>query len=110
MGNFLSLNRDEIRNFLRMFARRGVGLPSGADRQEMLFRLQGLEKRTSSATGISQERLKEVTYKRFKLMHEKQWCPLGEDRVDLLKLGQTISGRKYLSVRMGLYWLDLGEV
>ena len=109
MENFLRLNCDAIRDFLCLFARTGVGLPSGADRQQMLFRLQGLEKRTSSATGINQERLEEVAYKRFKLMHEKQWCPLEEDRVDLLKLGQTISGRKYLSVQMGQYWLDLDK-
>jgi len=110
MEKVLRLDCNTIRDLLRMFARAEVGLPSDADRQQMLFRLQGLEKRTSSATGISQERLKEIIYNCFRLMYEKRWRPLEEDRVDLLRLGQTISGRKYLSVRMGLYWLDLAKV
>ena len=60
--------------------------------------------------GISQERLKEIAYNRFMTMQEKRWRPLEEDRINLLKLGQTISGRQYLSARMGLYQLDHGDV
>jgi hypothetical protein len=118
MEGFLRVNRDGIRDLLRRFARAQVGLSTDADRQQMFARLQGLKNRASSATGISQERLKEMAYNRFRTMKEtmketmkdKRWRPLEEDRVDLLRLGQTISGRQYLSARMGLYWLDLGDV
>jgi len=109
MEQFLIRAGKTIVDLLRMFTRAQVGLSSGADRQQMLFRLQCREKRASSATGISQERLEEITCNRFRAMQEKRWRPLEQDRVDLLKLGQTISGRQYLSARMGLYRLDLGE-
>ena len=110
MEQFLIRDGRTIVDLLRMFTRAQVGLSADADRQQMLFRLQGLEKRASSATGISQERLEEITCNHFRSMREKKWHPLEQDHVDLLKLGQTISGRRHLSARMGLYWLDLAEV
>jgi len=105
----VTCSRETLIDLLRMFIRAQVELSADTDTQQVLFRLQNLERRAASATGISQERLKEITDSIFRSMLKKKWHPLEKDRVDLLRLGQTISGRKYLSVRMGLYWLDLAE-
>ncbi len=91
------------------FTREQVGLLSSASEQQMRIRLQGLEKRVLQGTGIEEERLKAIVWDRIRGLQEKRWCPLEQDCADLLKLGQTHSGRRYLSARIGLHWLELSR-
>ena len=107
MEQFLECSRETIIDLLRMFTRAQVGLSADTDSQQVLFKLQSFEGRAASATGISQERVREITNGIFRSMLKKQWHPSEKDRVDLLRLGQTISGRKYLSTQMCQYWLNL---
>ncbi len=91
------------------FTREQVGLLSNASEHQMRIRLQGLEKRVLQGTGIDEERLKAVVWERIRGLQEKRWRPLEQHCADLLKLGQTHSGRRYISASIGLHWLKLSR-
>lgn len=93
---------------LQLFAYAQLGLPSNPVRQLVDLRLRSFQEQVTRATGMSRTRIEEITRTRLGAMRERQWPPLEQDRSDLLKLGETHSGRKYLSARMTLYWLEMG--
>ena len=107
MELFLKRDAKITVDLLRMFIHAQVGLQLSATKQQLSYRLRELQKRASSITSIGEERLEDITYERFRSIQEKRWKPLDQDYIDLLKLGTTQSGRQYLSVQMGLHWLDL---
>jgi hypothetical protein len=100
----------KIKNIVELFVRHQLGLPYGSDKQKVRFRLQGLEKRALSATGINEERLIELAVARFRSLHSGSSHLSEADSADLLHFGQTVSGRRYLATRLGLYWLDQGII
>jgi len=82
-----------------------VGLFSNASKKQLKIRLRILEKQVLNTSRIDEI----IRLYMILLKIEKGQLPQ-EDRVELLKLGQTLAGRKYLSARMGLYWLDLSRM
>ena len=107
------LNRYQSR-FLKLldrFIHLQVDLLPTSSEQQLDFRLRGLAKQTLRATGITETRLDEILRERFESMRKKVWHPLDKNTCrGLLRLGETDSGRRYLSARMGRYWLDLAGV
>ncbi len=102
----LRYHRDKIIHLLNFFTRAQAGLPLSATHQQLDYKFQELGKQASRVTGISEIRLEEVTRAYIRAMSNKQWHPPERDHADLLKLGETIPGRRYLSARIGQHWLD----
>lgn len=94
---------------IHSFTRRQVGLLSNADEQHLHNRMHGLIKKILKVTDLSEERLEEIIQNRINMLHERHWYLFEQDRIDLLKLGETYSGRDYLSARIGQYWLELSR-
>ncbi|MFA5156986.1 MAG: hypothetical protein WC532_06305 [Candidatus Omnitrophota bacterium] len=97
-------------NLFNIFTYNQVSLLSISGKKQMYYRLQGLENRALSATGLNKERLQEILLERFRSIERQQGHPSDIDSADLLKLGEALSGRKYLSARMAQYWLDQSQV
>ena len=111
MKHYLRHHTSEIRELLYSFIHVQTGLSSisSSGRQQLDYRLGGLAKQTSHATGITGNRLDEILRARFASMKKNIWQPSEEHATDFLRLGETDAGRRYLSVRMVQYWLDLAE-
>jgi hypothetical protein len=97
---------NKLRCLLNLFTRNQLDLPQEVSNEKMRFRLQYLEKRILDATGICEERLKELVINRLRSLAEPRLGLLDQNCDDLLRLGETHSGRKFLAVRIGLCWLD----
>lgn len=105
----LKRDRGSIVGMLKSFAHAQVGLSFDANRGQFNYRLEDLEKRASNATGVNLERLKKICIDWFSSMRDGRWCPSEQQYDDLLRLGETHSGRRYLAAQMGQYWLRLGD-
>ena len=111
MEQYLRNHTPKILELLDNFVDVQVGLSStsGSSRQQRDYRLRGLAEQASRATGITEERLDEILRTRFQSMRKRVWQPSDEHVGDFLRLGETDAGRRYLSVRMVQYWLDLAK-
>ena len=111
MKYYLRHHTSEIRGLLYSLIHVQTGLSSisSSGRQQLDYRLGELAKQTSRATGITGNRLDEILRARFALMKKNIWQPSEEHAADFLRLGETNAGRRYLSVRMVQYWLDIAE-
>lgn len=96
-----------IITLLQLFAWVQLGLTSNTAMRHVNLRLRSLQEQVSAATGMNLARVEEVARTRLESMQKKLWPPLEQHRVDLLRLGETHAGRKYLSARMALYWLGM---
>ena len=94
---------------LKVFTHAQVNLPLESSHQILQGRLRGTEDRVLRTTDISKERLEKITCGCFRSLQEREWQPSEQDRFDLVRLGETHSGRTYLSVRIGLYWMELAR-
>lgn len=94
---------------LKALARSQVGLPSRSGKPELNHRLRAYAEQTQRATGIAEERLKQIVEQIFRSMNLRSWQLPPDSADDSLKLGETRSGRIYLSVRMALHWLRMAR-
>ena len=90
----------EILELIHRFVHVRLGLLPNSSKQQLDYRLRGLAERTLRATGITEKHLDEILRERFESMMNKVWHPSDKDSADLLRLGETDSGRRYLSARM----------
>ena len=104
--NYQKQNSQIFIPLITSFTYEQVGLLPNASEQQFRYRIQGLEKRLLGVTGLTKGRLKEIVQDRIITLPENRWCPLGADRIDLMNIGQTQSGRQYLSASIGQQWLE----
>ena len=99
----------KILELIHRFVHVRLGLLPNSSKQQLDYRLRGLAERTLRATGITEKNLDEILRERFESMMNKVWHPSDKDSADLLRLGETDSGRRYLSARMVRHWIDLTD-
>ena len=80
---------------------------SSSSRQQLDYRLGQLADQTTQITGMAEEKLEEILRVRLDSMKNRDWHPLNNDGDALSRVGETDSGRRYFSIRMAQYWLDL---
>ena len=96
-------------DLLKEFTHGQVNLPLESNHQKLQARLGSIEDRLMRTTDISKARLESITCGCIRSLQEREWRSSEQDRFDLLRLGETHSGRTYLSVRIGLYWMELAR-
>ncbi|MCG8430966.1 MAG: hypothetical protein MJA29_07325 [Candidatus Omnitrophica bacterium] len=99
----------KIRELIEAFSKIQVGLQPLAKKQQMKYRTQELKNRVIQATSFVEERLEKTICGCLESNSGQKANLLSHDPADLLKLGQTIQGRHYLSIRLALHWLDLNK-
>lgn len=109
MEDCLIRHRDRGIYLFEGFIRAQVDLPPNTGKQQLNYRLGELKKRVLRILGMREEQLHEITSEIVKSKEEKRWCPSEQNRVDLLRLGETRSGRKYLSACIGQHWIDVSH-
>lgn len=109
LKEFLKNDTKAIIYLLRQFTCAQVGLPNNCEQSSFNYMLRKLQERASHASGISRERLEGIISERLCSMHNKRWSQVEQDRADFLIIGDTDSGRRYFSARMGQFWLKLCE-
>lgn len=92
---------------LRAFTCARLGLPATCKNSSIRQRLEFLEERAAQSAGISRESLARLVDNWIRPMRQDHWHPAESDRLDLAKIGETHSGRQYVSTRMCSYWLML---
>jgi hypothetical protein len=109
MNDCLKRHNFDLIDFLQAFVRAQVNLPPTASKKMVQLRLTNLGLRTLRVTGMTYESLEEITTSQIKSLVPDSRGRFEEIKIDLLKIGQTFSGRKFLSAKFGLYLLALSK-
>jgi len=100
-------NLDLLNNFICV----ELGLQHGSSTQQIDFMLNQYLKRVSNATSISERRIDDLTSKWLESIRNDEWYPEDDEScLDLLHLGETISGRAFITAKMWLYWRKLARI
>lgn len=105
----LEYNQGNIIRFLKLFTHRQLHLDFNASKHKVNYRLKGLENRVIKATGIDEDRLEDISNRRIAYLNQNGWLPKRQDRSALLKIGEAESGRRYLSAKIGNYWIGISN-
>ncbi|MBI2432427.1 MAG: hypothetical protein HYV26_06110 [Candidatus Hydrogenedentes bacterium] len=104
---FLKHDARNTLELIRAFTCARLGLTSNANKAWIRSRLEFLEKRAAQVTGINGDRLSDIANGWIKSMHQNVWQPGDSERLELARIGETQSGRHYISTSMCRYWLML---
>jgi hypothetical protein len=94
---------------LQIFQNSQIDLPKDAGETTVFRRLSTLQDRASDVTRLGKERLQEVCKHRIRSLEasEKLEKPLTDlDRHDLLRLGATLNGRRYIAAHVAQHFLS----
>lgn len=104
---FLNRNAKGTLDLLRAFTCARLGLPATCNNSHIRRRLEFLEKRAAESAGTNEDRLAELVDGWVRSMRINHWHPGEFDRSELAKIGETQSGRQYVSTSICRYWLML---
>lgn len=107
LEHLLRKNPKGTRDLLRAFTCARLGLPAKCNNSHIRRRLEPLQKRTAESAGTNEDRLAELVDSWVRSMQDKHWHPGELERTELAKIGETQSGRQYVSTSICRYWLML---
>jgi hypothetical protein len=91
---------------LKIFLNSQVDLPKDAGEKAVFLRFSALQDRASDAIRMGKERLQEVCKHRIQSLQVSGRPLVDLDRRDLLRLGATLNGRKYVAARIAQHFFS----
>lgn len=104
---FLQRDRTRILDLLRAFVCTGLGLSKSSSNQQIRRRLEYLEEAAARFAQLDRDYLSDLVRAWMDSMRNQIWKPNDGNRDDTAKVGESPSGRKYISTSICCYWLSL---
>lgn len=107
LEHFLKRDKTKTLDLLRAFVCTGLGLAKTSSNQQIRRRLGYLEEAAAQFAQLEPDYLSDLVGAWTVSMRDQVWKPNDEDCDDISKVGESPSGRKYISTSICCYWLSL---
>jgi len=107
LESFLKRDETKILDLLRAYVCTGLGLAKSSSNQQIRRRLEYIEERAARFAKFEPDYLSELVGTWMLSMRDQIWKPNDGNCDDIAILGESPSGRKYISTSICCYWLSL---